>query len=68
LFFTALLKLVAQMDAVLALVRAKIIPLIQQIKTGKPSAQLSSDVIKINHVLKAYIGTLVSDQGEASTM
>ena len=48
------------------LVRAKIIPLIKHIKTGKPSAQVSSDVIKINNVLKVYIGTLVSDAGDAS--
>jgi hypothetical protein len=57
----ALLKLVASMDAVLALVRAKLIPLIKLIKTGQPSAQLSSDVIKVNGILKAYIGTLVQD-------
>lgn len=63
-----MLKLVAQMDAVLALVRAKVIPLIQHIKTGKPNAQISSDIIKINHVLKAYIATLVSEAGEPSAM
>lgn len=57
----ALLKLVASMDAVLAVVRAKLIPLIKHIKSGQPSAQVSNDVIKINHVLKTYIGTLVQE-------
>jgi len=60
----ALLKLVSQMDAVLALVRAKIIPLVMDIKTGKPSPQVSADIITINDVLKTYIAGLVKEGGE----
>ena len=48
------------MDAVLALVRAKIIPLVRIIKGGRANAKVSSDVIKVNSLLKAYIAGLTT--------
>lgn len=45
-----LMALVRTMDAVLALVRGKFIPIIQKIKNGDCDAKVSSDVIKINQV------------------
>ena len=44
------MALMQQMDAILALIRAKIIPIVQKIKTGDCDAKLSSDVIKVNQV------------------
>mmetsp|Transcript_31276 Transcript_31276/g.76596 ORF Transcript_31276/g.76596 Transcript_31276/m.76596 type:complete len:147 (+) Transcript_31276:383-823(+) len=61
-----MLKLIATTDAVLALVRGKIVPIIKLVQAGKVSARVSSDVIKINHVLKTYIASLTVNK-EAST-
>ena len=57
-----MLALVKRMDAVLALVRSKIVPLIVSIKSGSFDPKVSSDVIKVNNVLKTYIASLTTQK------
>jgi hypothetical protein len=54
-----LVQLVSQMDALLALIRAKFVPIVQKIKTGDCDAKVTSDVIKINQILKVRLAEVV---------
>ena len=44
------LELVQKVDALIALIRSKMMPVIEKIKQGQFDAKLSADVIKINNV------------------